>query len=412
MKESILHEKRILAVDDEPDVLEVLREEVLDATPTCQFDKATNYETAVKLLESRNYDLVLLDILGVRGFDLLAVAIQRNFKVVMLTAHALNLEALKRSFEMKARAYLPKEKLGEVVPFLEEVMKFEYLPMWKRLVRRHDLFPDTWSLDSETWPWQLEIYTLGEFKIIKEGEAVESSGKVQQKPLLLLKALIALGGKEVREEQIADLLWPDSDGDAAHSAFTTTLSRLRQLLGFEKAIRLQEKKATLERRHCWVDAWVFERICKRTEDLWQGSRLRTDSSEMIQLTEKAVSFYKGHFLPADDEHVWTAPYRDRLKNKFHRLVIRVGDYLEEAGQWEKAVEYYERALEVDDLVEEFYQHLMTSYFKLGQWTEAIKAYNRCKKILLAALGIDPSPKTQALYRNLTGSVRIQKKDKA
>jgi two-component SAPR family response regulator len=412
MKESILHEKRILAVDDEPDVLEVLREEVLDATPTCQFDKATNYETAVKLLESRNYDLVLLDIMGVRGFDLLAVAIQRNFKVVMLTAHALNLEALKRSFEMKARAYLPKEKLGEVVPFLEEVMKFEYLPMWKRLVRRHDLFPDTWSLDSETWPWQLEIYTLGEFKIIKEGEAVESSGKVQQKPLLLLKALIALGGKEVREEQIADLLWPDSDGDAAHSAFTTTLSRLRQLLGFEKAIRLQEKKATLERRHCWVDAWVFERICKRTEDLWQGSRLRTDSSEMIQLTEKAVSFYKGHFLPADDEHVWTAPYRDRLKNKFHRLVIRVGDYLEEAGQWEKAVEYYERALEVDDLVEEFYQHLMTSYFKLGQWTEAIKAYNRCKKILLAALGIDPSPKTQALYRNLTGSVRIQKKDKA
>jgi two-component SAPR family response regulator len=412
MKESILHEKRILAVDDEPDVLEVLREEVLDATPTCQFDKATNYETAVKLLESRNYDLVLLDIMGVRGFDLLAVAIQRNFKVVMLTAHALNLEALKRSFEMKARAYLPKEKLGEVVPFLEEVMKFEYLPMWKRLVRRHDLFPDTWSLDSETWPWQLEIYTLGEFKIIKEGEAVESSGKVQQKPLLLLKALIALGGKEVREEQIADLLWPDSDGDAAHSAFTTTLSRLRQLLGFEKAIRLQEKKATLERRHCWVDAWVFERICKRTEDLWQGSRLRTDSSEMIQLTEKAVSFYKGHFLPADDEHVWTAPYRDRLKNKFHRLVIRVGDYLEEAGQWEKAVEYYERALEVDDLVEEFYQHLMTSYFKLGQWTEAIKAYNRCKKILLAALGIEPSPKTQALYRNLTGSVRIQKKDKA
>jgi CheY-like chemotaxis protein len=126
MKESILNEKRILAVDDEPDVLEVLREEILDATPTCQFDKATNYETAVKLLESRSYDLVLLDIMGVRGFDLLAMAIQRNFKVVMLTAHALNLEALKRSFEMKA-GHLPK-KLGEVVPFLK-VMKFEYLPM-------------------------------------------------------------------------------------------------------------------------------------------------------------------------------------------------------------------------------------------------------------------------------------------
>ncbi len=411
MKESILNEKRILAVDDEPDVLEVLGEEILDACPTCQFDKATSYETAVKLLESRSYDLVLLDIMGVRGFDLLAFAVQRNFKVVMLTAHALSLEALKRSFEMKARAYLPKEKLGEVVPFLEEVMKFEYLPMWKRLVRRHDLFPDIWSLDSETWPWQLEIYTLGEFRIIKEREPIKFSGKVQQKPLYLLKALIALGGTEVKEEQLVDLLWPESDGDAAHSAFTTTLSRLRQLLGFEKAIRLQEKRATLDRRHCWVDAWMFERICERAKDLWEGSRLKKDASEMIQLTEKAISFYKGHFLPADDEHVWTAPYRDRLKNKFHRLVIRLGDYLEEGGQWEKAAEYYERALEVDNLAEELYQHLMTSYFKLGQWTEAIKVYNRCKKMLLAELAIEPSPKTQALYRSLTGGIRIQKKDK-
>jgi two-component SAPR family response regulator len=101
-----------------------------------------------------------------------------------------------------------------------------------------------------------------------------------------------------------------------------------------------------------------------------------------------------------------------LKNKFHRLVIRVGDHLGEAGQLEKAVEYYERGLEVDDLAEELYQLLMTSYFKLGQWIEGIKAYHRCKKMLSASMGIEPSPKTQALYRNLTGSVRIQKKDKA
>lgn len=93
-------------------------------------------------------------------------------------------------------------------------------------------------------------------------------------------------------------------------------------------------------------------------------------------------------------------------------MIRIGGYLEESGQLEKAVEYYERGLEVDDLAEELYQHLMTSYFKLGQWIEAIKTYNRCKKMLSASMGIEPSLKTQALYRNLTGSVRIQKKDKA
>ncbi len=140
MKESILAGKKILAVDDEPDVLEVLREEILGTYPTCKFDKATTYEEAEKKLKTGTYDLVILDIMGVRGFDLLNLAVSHNLKVAMLTAHALNPEALKRSFDMKARAYLPKEKLGEIIPFLEDVLKYEYLPGWKRLLTQLDGF--------------------------------------------------------------------------------------------------------------------------------------------------------------------------------------------------------------------------------------------------------------------------------
>ena len=134
MAESILNGKRILAVDDEPDVLEVLQEEILGACPDCTFDKATTYEEADRMLKAQAYDVVILDIMGVRGFDLLDSAVGKNSKVAMLTAHALNPEALKRSFDMKARAYLPKEKLGEVVPFLENMFKQEYLPGWKNLL--------------------------------------------------------------------------------------------------------------------------------------------------------------------------------------------------------------------------------------------------------------------------------------
>jgi len=133
---SILNGKLILAVDDEPDVLTVLEEEILGAAPECKFEKATAYEEAAKKLELQTYDVVILDIMGVRGFDLLDLAVKKNLRVAMLTAHALTPEALKRSFEMKARAYLPKEKLGEVVPFLEDVFKYEYLPGWKRLMKK------------------------------------------------------------------------------------------------------------------------------------------------------------------------------------------------------------------------------------------------------------------------------------
>jgi CheY-like chemotaxis protein len=123
MAESILNGKSILAVDDEPDILEILEEEILGYAPNCKIEKATTYQEATQKLESQTYDVVVLDIMGVRGFDLLDQAVKRNFPAAMLTAHSLNPESLKRSIEMGAYAYLPKEKLGEVVPFLEDILE-------------------------------------------------------------------------------------------------------------------------------------------------------------------------------------------------------------------------------------------------------------------------------------------------
>ncbi len=146
MTSSLLDGKTILAVDDEPDVLDVLEEEILDAAPKCQIEKVTSYYEATQRLTSRTYDIVILDIMGIRGFDLLDLSSKRNLTVVMLTAHALHPEALKRSIEMKARAYLPKDKLGEIVPFLECVIEEAYLPGWERLMKKlEEYFSSRWG---------------------------------------------------------------------------------------------------------------------------------------------------------------------------------------------------------------------------------------------------------------------------
>jgi len=158
MAKSTLDGKRVLAVDDEPDVLATLKEEILAAAPQCKFEMATTYQGAEKKVRSQAYDVVILDIMGVRGFDQLELAVKRNLKVAMLTAHALNYQALNRSFKMGARAYLPKEKLGEIVPFLEDVLKYEYLPGWKRLMEKLKKFFDSkfksdWEKKTDL-PWQ------------------------------------------------------------------------------------------------------------------------------------------------------------------------------------------------------------------------------------------------------------------
>ena len=123
MKESVLKNKTILAVDEELDILSVMEEEILEACPNCKVHKTTNYYEAVERIFSRNYDMVILDISAARGLELAQLAVRQRLPVAMLTAHPVSLEALRDSAQIKTRTYLPKEKLGEIVPFLEDVMK-------------------------------------------------------------------------------------------------------------------------------------------------------------------------------------------------------------------------------------------------------------------------------------------------
>jgi CheY-like chemotaxis protein len=150
MSDSILNKKKILIVDDEPDILATIEEEIKLSCSDCFIDKADSYEKAVQSFKLKSYDLVILDIMGVRGFDLLEIAVKNNMKAVMLTAHALSPDNLKRAHDLGARAYLPKTKLGEIVPFLEDALKYEFEPGWKRLLSAlRDTFINLWGRDWE-----------------------------------------------------------------------------------------------------------------------------------------------------------------------------------------------------------------------------------------------------------------------
>ena len=115
---------------------------------------------------------------------------------------------------------------------LEAGIEVEYV---QRLVRVRRLTPAHPPIELESWPWALRIYTLGRFGVATDGAPVQVAGKVQQRPLALLKAIVALGGREVAEERLAEALWPEADGDGAHQALAVTLHRLRRLLGREEA---------------------------------------------------------------------------------------------------------------------------------------------------------------------------------
>jgi two-component SAPR family response regulator len=236
---------------------------------------------------------------------------------------------------------------------------------------------------------------LGGFVLAKDGAPVTFTGKVQQKPLALLKTLVALGGREVLETQLGDALWPEAGGDAAHQAFAATLHRLRGLVGHPNALRLQDGRLSLDPHHVWLDVWAFEHLLREAERVE-----RLDGQRFIALVERALAMYRGPFLGAEGSADWAVSAAERLRSRFLRASGRLGRYWTEAGEWERAIDAYERALAVDDLAEEFYQGLMTCHARLGRRAEALRAYARCRRALAATLGVEPSPATQALARTL------------
>jgi DNA-binding response OmpR family regulator len=114
-----LEGKKVLIVDDEEDVLAQLIE-LLDM---CRIDTASSFKEGKQLLESDGYDIAILDIMGVKGFELLEIANRQKVPALMLTAHALSEESLKKSAKEGASYYAPKEQIDKIELFVADVLE-------------------------------------------------------------------------------------------------------------------------------------------------------------------------------------------------------------------------------------------------------------------------------------------------
>ena len=219
----------------------------------------------------------------------------------------------------------------------------------------------------------------------------------------MLKMLIAFGGRNVKKERLSDSLWPDSDGDVAENAFTTTLHRLRKLIGHPDALFLNAGCLTLNPQRCWVDAWKFERVCHRADVAWEHFSSGADAKIAIDFSTQAMEIYNGPFLKEEMGEWWTVLHRERLRSKYLRVVGRLGHHWENTGQYEKSVACFQKSLEVDGLDEECYRRLIACYFRLGERGKALLIYRRCRKALITNLGVEPSEETEILRKTIEQS---------
>ncbi|PKN30571.1 MAG: response regulator [Deltaproteobacteria bacterium HGW-Deltaproteobacteria-21] len=117
--EQILLGKRVLIVDDEKDILELL----VSLLEVCKIDAASSFEEAKLLLETHHYDIAILDIMGVNGFELLKIANSRKIPALMLTARALNVESLEKSVQDGAYYFVPKDEISRIGTYVADVLE-------------------------------------------------------------------------------------------------------------------------------------------------------------------------------------------------------------------------------------------------------------------------------------------------
>ena len=115
--------------------------------------------------------------------------------------------------------------------------------------------------------------------------------------------------------------------------------------------------------------------------------------------EHVLALYHGSFL-GDTAAPWALPAREKLRTKFVRFLTQASRQCMQEGRHEDALWMLDKGVEADPLAEELYCCLMRCHAALGRRAEALAAYQRCHKMLSTQLGIDPTPKTQALHRAL------------
>jgi LuxR family maltose regulon positive regulatory protein len=281
---------------------------------------------------------------------------------------------------------------------LAEGIEVDYV---QHLIRVRRLVPPGELADVAGWPWSFKLLALGKFCLLKDGKPLNLGGKSQSRPLELLKVLVALGGKEIRSEQLAEILWPHVDGDYAHASFTSTLHRLRRLLGIDEAILLQDGRVTLNPSYFWLDTWAFERSVNGID----AGRLESSDSKinkhLAQVTQDLLQLYRGPFLEDESSRACYIALREHLRSRFVQYMSRLARRWQDMEQWDRIIDYYERAIEADKLCEGLYRQLMVLYQKRGRIAEAMDVYERCRKTFSALLSANPSPETTAIYKSIT-----------
>jgi len=246
-------------------------------------------------------------------------------------------------------------------------------------------------------PSSLEIHLLGLFRISVDGRAVDERRFTRRKPKQLIKLLALQSHHQLHREQLMDLLWPDSDPEAAGNNLHKAIHMARHALEPSLKSVADSHFILTQGQHVmlrapgtlWIDVDEFEKLVGDT-----------NGSNDLKALEAALALYEGDLLAEDLYEDWAAARREQVRNAYQELLTRLARLHESRGEHKLAIGRLKELATSDSSNEETHRQLMRLYALNGNKHQALKQYQVCIDVLKKELGEEPERATRELHQQI------------
>lgn len=234
---------------------------------------------------------------------------------------------------------------------------------------------------------RLKLHMLGSPEIIWLDQPYEIARRQARALLYLIGSSFP---QPITRSKLAFLIWSDKPDQVAGRNLNRMLSYLHNSLPNPDILQIKAENIQLDHNLVWVDIEQFSRL---------------SSSEEIEFIEAAITLYTGPFLdgfslPKSREfNSWLNQEQRNYENLFSDILNKVVQKFINFGQYQDAIPYAMRSLQIDNLAEETYRQLITCYAAIGDRGSVQKIYEDLVLTLERELGVTPLPETKSIYES-------------
>lgn len=245
----------------------------------------------------------------------------------------------------------------------------------------------------------LSLYTFGKFRVFGGGQEVEDKLWKTRKSKYLFAYLALHAGRDVPDEKLMDLFWPDHPPEKSRQSLYAALSHMRKAL--EAVVPGETDRVVLARkgfyrfnddRPFFLDVAEFE----RQVEVGQTRQREGRYEEAVAAYQKAEALYEGEFLEGYYGD-WALYVRDEMEREYLEVLERLMNYFFNKKRFEVAADYAQRLLRQDPCHQDAHLQMMRIYLEQGKPEQAARQYHHCSKVMKDELNISPSPEITELF---------------